>query len=201
MKHLEPWMPWATLAAADVATQRSRIAQADGMWEAGREFIYTVLPGDTAADGGPRASLAGTVAGAPPEGTAVAGGPASPGGAPRTPASGGSLPGPDFLGAFGLHRRIGPDGIEMGYWIHADRAGRGYGTAAARALTRVALALPGVARVEIHCDAANVASAAIPRRLGYRLSHTEKRTPQAPGETGQLMIWVLEGERPQAARA
>ena len=97
-----------------------------------------------------------------------------------------------MLGTFGLHRRIGPDGIEMGYWIHADHAGRGYGTAAARALTPVALALPGITRVEIHCDAANAASAAIPRRLGYRLERIEDREPAAPGESGRHLIWVRE---------
>ena len=44
MKHLEPWMPWATPEAGDVANQRSRIAQADALWEAGSDYIYSVLP-------------------------------------------------------------------------------------------------------------------------------------------------------------
>ena len=44
--------------------------------------------------------------------------------------------------------------------------------------------------MEIHCDAANSASAAIPRKLGYRLDRIEQRRPEAPGESGQLMIWV-----------
>jgi RimJ/RimL family protein N-acetyltransferase len=56
----------------------------------------------------------------------------------------------------------------------------------------VALALPGVSRAEIHCDEANTASAAIPRRLGYRLDRIEERKPEAPGESGRLMIWVRE---------
>jgi hypothetical protein len=43
--HLEPWMPWATPAAADTAHQRSRIAGADGLWDAGTDFVYSVLPG------------------------------------------------------------------------------------------------------------------------------------------------------------
>jgi len=105
----------------------------------------------------------------------------------------------ELIGTFGLHRRIGPFAIEMGYWIHAAYAGRGFGTAAARALTPVALALPDVHRVEIHCDVANAASAAIPRGLGYRLDRIEQRGPQAPAETGRHMVWVLEraaGQRP-----
>jgi RimJ/RimL family protein N-acetyltransferase len=95
-----------------------------------------------------------------------------------------------LVGEIALHRRPADASIEMGYWIAASQAGRGYGTSASRALTAVALALPGVDRVEIHCDAANVASAAIARKLGYKLDRIEERHPEAPGESGRLMIWV-----------
>lgn len=105
----------------------------------------------------------------------------------REPAGGGTV-----IGTIGLHRRIGPGGIEIGYWVHAAHTGRGYATAAARALTGAALALPDVRRVEIRCDEANAASAAIPRKLGYRLARVDRRDPEAPGETGRLMIWVLQ---------
>jgi RimJ/RimL family protein N-acetyltransferase len=44
------------------------------------------------------------------------------------------------IGCFGLHRRIGPGAIEIGYWVHADFTGRGYATACARALTHAGLA-------------------------------------------------------------
>ena len=100
-----------------------------------------------------------------------------------------------IIGCFGLHRRIGPGAIEIGYWVHADFAGRGYATACAGALTDVALALPDVARVEVHTDEANTISAAIPGRLGYRLTgpdRTEEHPPDAPAESGQLQIWVRE---------
>lgn len=154
--HLRPWMFWATPEAADPVHQRARIMDAEASWDAGTDYIYTVLI-DGARDG-------------------------------------------EFLGSFGLHRRSEPDSIEMGYWIHAAYAGRGYGTAAARALTHVALALPGVLRVEIHCDVANGASAAIPRKLGYRLDRIEDREPQAASETGRHMIWVLGRNTPLTAR-
>lgn len=98
------------------------------------------------------------------------------------------------VGTFGLHRRIGPGGIEMGYWMHAAHCRKGFATAAARALTGAALALPDVRLVEIHCDEANAASAAIPRKLGYRLDRIDRRMPEAPGETGRLMIWVWEAD-------
>ncbi len=101
----------------------------------------------------------------------------------------------DLAGQIGLHRRNGEGGVEIGYWITAAHAGRGFGTAATRAMTAVAMALPGVSRVEIHCDEANAASAAIPRKLGYRLDRIEMREPEAPGESGRLMVWVRDRDR------
>ena len=95
-----------------------------------------------------------------------------------------------MLGGCGLHRRVGPRAIEIGYWVHADHGGRGIATALARALTGAALALPDVDRVEIHCDEANVRSAAVPRRLGYRLDRIEEDEVTAPAETGRSMVWV-----------
>jgi RimJ/RimL family protein N-acetyltransferase len=102
--------------------------------------------------------------------------------------------GATLAGTIGMHRRVGDGGIEIGYWVSAGHARRGYATAAARALTPVALALPGVKRVEIHCDEANVASAGVPRKLGFRLDRIEPHEPEAPGEKGSRMIWVCEGE-------
>lgn len=74
-----------------------------------------------------------------------------------------------LVGGAGFHRRIGPDGLEIGYWLHADHVGRGYATELSSALTSAAFTLPGIERVEIHHDARNVRSAAVPRRLGYDL--------------------------------
>src|ERR1700724_3111752 len=43
LDYLRPWMPWATLDAAEPRTQRIRVAEADELWEAGTDFIYSVL--------------------------------------------------------------------------------------------------------------------------------------------------------------
>ncbi|BAJ27731.1 MULTISPECIES: GNAT family N-acetyltransferase [Kitasatospora] len=94
------------------------------------------------------------------------------------------------IGGFGLHGRIGPGALEIGYWVHREHTGRGLATAAARALTDAALALPGITRAEIHCDESNAASAAVPRRLGYALDRIDLAEPTAPAETGRKMIWV-----------
>jgi RimJ/RimL family protein N-acetyltransferase len=95
-----------------------------------------------------------------------------------------------LVGEIAMHRRDDGRSFELGYWIAAGQARRGYGTLAGEAITSVALALPGVGRVEIHCDAANVASAAIARKLGFRLERIEERRAEAPGESGRLMVWV-----------
>jgi RimJ/RimL family protein N-acetyltransferase len=95
-----------------------------------------------------------------------------------------------LLGIFGLHRRIGPGALELGYWLSRDATGQGYATAAARALTDAALVLDDILRVEIHCDEANERSQRIPRRLGYRLDRVETDDIEAPAEVGRSMIWV-----------
>jgi RimJ/RimL family protein N-acetyltransferase len=104
------------------------------------------------------------------------------------------LPDVGPAGGMGLHTRQGPGTLEIGYWIAAASTGRGYATAGARALTGAAFALPGVERVEIRCDEANVASAAIPRRLGYRLLEVYTRRASSPAETGRGMIWAVQRE-------
>jgi RimJ/RimL family protein N-acetyltransferase len=96
------------------------------------------------------------------------------------------------IGGCGLHARQGPRALEIGYWVHVAHTGRGLATAAARALTDTALELDEVDSVVIRVDAANENSLGVPRRLGYRLDRTERRRPEAPGEAGELMVWVYE---------
>ncbi len=146
MEHLRPWMSWATTEAGDPRGQLARVAEADELWEAGTDFIYSIM----------------------------------------------LAPGGTLIGEIGLHHRVGDAGIEIGYWIDARQVGRGHGSEAARMLTAVALSLPAVSRVEIQCDTANEASAAIPRKLGYRLDRIDPHEPEAPGEVGHRMIWVLQ---------
>lgn len=98
--------------------------------------------------------------------------------------------GAPIAGGFSLHRRVGPDGLEIGYWLDAARTGTGLATAAAAALTQAALELPEVRRVEIHTDEANQRSAAVPQRLGYRLARVDEVDRRTPAESGRLQIWV-----------
>ncbi|QII04128.1 GNAT family N-acetyltransferase [Rhodococcoides fascians A25f] len=100
-----------------------------------------------------------------------------------------------FMGKIGMHRRIGPHGIELGYWLDAEAEGRGVMTEATAALVREALELDGITRVEIHCDAANSRSQAVPERLGFALDRIEHRSIAAASETGRHMVWVYQPDR------
>jgi RimJ/RimL family protein N-acetyltransferase len=94
------------------------------------------------------------------------------------------------LGSFGLMTRRGRGTLEIGYWVHVDATGHGHATRAAAALTDVALGEPGVQKVLIYTDEANVRSAAIPKRLGYELLRVEEAVKSAPSETGRMQVWL-----------
>lgn len=98
----------------------------------------------------------------------------------------------ELIGVLGLHRRVGPDAAEIGYWLRPQYVGQGHLTRAAQVLLDAALALPDVRRVEVHCDEANVRSAAVPRRLGFRLDRVEDDGIAAPAEVGRSLVWVYE---------
>lgn len=76
--------------------------------------------------------------------------------------------GDEVRGGSGLHGRLGVDGLEIGYWVHVDLAGRGVATEVARALTTEAFRLPGIERVRIQHAVDNVRSRRVPEKLGFR---------------------------------
>lgn len=97
------------------------------------------------------------------------------------------------LGGAGLHARSEPGRLEIGYWIRSSETGKGLATEAAAALLGRAFRLHGVQAVEIRCDARNAASAAVPRRLGFRHLDTLAEPDKAPdGGPRETMVWVLE---------
>ena len=98
------------------------------------------------------------------------------------------------LGGCGLYPRVGPGALEIGYWLAAGATGRGLATAAAGALAALALAAPGIERLEIRCDPRNVASARVPARLGFRLD--ERASVAADG----LQVWTLTRHDASASR-
>jgi RimJ/RimL family protein N-acetyltransferase len=96
-------------------------------------------------------------------------------------------------GSCGLHRRLGPDALEIGYWIHACFVRRGLATKVARLLTETAFSVPGINHVEIHHDKANIPSSGVPRRLGYELVG-DRPSEVVPGlaDTGIDCVWRIE---------
>ncbi|MEO6628553.1 MAG: GNAT family N-acetyltransferase [Aquihabitans sp.] len=97
-----------------------------------------------------------------------------------------------IIGGSGLHRRRGPAGLEIGYWIDKDHVRQGFGTEIGRLLTTAALAAAAVTFVEIHHDKANVASAGIPKRLGYAFVGEAPDAITAPGEVGIDCAWRMD---------
>lgn len=86
------------------------------------------------------------------------------------------------------------DRVELGYWLRADYTGQGYATEATQAALAITRTLPGLAQVEIRCDARNAPSAAVPQRLGFELATTREQpsvTPGAPPVTLQVWTYAL----------
>jgi RimJ/RimL family protein N-acetyltransferase len=71
------------------------------------------------------------------------------------------------VGGAGLHPRVGKGGLEIGYWTHVDHVRKGYATEVAGALTRAAIEVGHMRWVEIKVATTNVASAAVPLKLGF----------------------------------
>jgi len=92
------------------------------------------------------------------------------------------------------------DHLEIGYWVRADRNGEGLATEAAGAARDLAAAIDGVARLTIHCDERNAASAAIPQRLGFHLAAVLTEEPASPGQAPvRVQIWEYRIDRGQDA--
>ena len=75
--------------------------------------------------------------------------------------------GSEQLGGTGLHPRIGPGGLEIGYMVRASALRQGIATEAAAVLTRVGFEVCEADRIEIRIDPRNQASFGIPRKLGF----------------------------------
>lgn len=73
-----------------------------------------------------------------------------------------------YLGGSGLHRiDWSVPAFEIGYWIRTSAQGQGYVSETVRLLCDLAFGTLAANRVEIRCDALNVRSIAVPRRLGF----------------------------------
>ena len=100
-----------------------------------------------------------------------------------------------IVGGCGLHRRAGPEVLEIGYWVHPAFTRRGIATAAVRQLCAEAFRTHGIECVEIHHDRANVASGRVAAAAGFVHVGERPRRPDAPGQEGVELIWRLDRGR------
>ena len=99
------------------------------------------------------------------------------------------------VGGSGLHTRLGENAREIGYWIHVGHINRGYATEVSSALTKVAFEIDGMDRVEIHCSPRNLASTAVPRKIGFVHEATlRRRGPIKDGQPVDSMIWSMHAD-------
>jgi RimJ/RimL family protein N-acetyltransferase len=104
-----------------------------------------------------------------------------------------------LIGGTGLHTRLSGGELEIGYWIHKDYINRGLVTESTAALVKVAFEIVHVHRLEIHCDPGNLASAAIPRKLGFTHEGTLRAKTAFLDGWSDSMIWgLLESEYPDS---
>src|SRR3954454_24504082 len=92
------------------------------------------------------------------------------------------------VGGCGLHRRLGPGALEIGYWVHAEYTRRGVATQAVRQLCAEAFAGADVEAVEIHHDRANTASGRVAAAAGFSCVGERPRAPEAPGHEGIELV-------------
>ena len=88
----------------------------------------------------------------------------------------------ELLGGTGLHPRVGPGGLEIGYWVRASATRRGIVTESTAVLTRVGLEICEADRIEIRIEPRNQASFGVPRKLGFVEEATLRR--RLPGLEG-----------------
>jgi len=107
-----------------------------------------------------------------------------------------------ILGSTGLHTRLGDQELEIGYWIHKDFVKQGLATEATAALIKVSFEIIHIHRIEIHCDPANIASASVPRKLGFTHEGTLRaKTPFLDGWSNSMIWGLLDTEYPTSPAA
>ncbi|MGX6960743.1 MAG: GNAT family N-acetyltransferase [Rickettsia endosymbiont of Pentastiridius leporinus] len=62
----------------------------------------------------------------------------------------------------------------ISYFIRKSQRSKGYATIATHIMALLAFRILHAKKVEIHCDAENLASIQIPLKLGFKLEYTQK---------------------------
>ena len=84
---------------------------------------------------------------------------------------------------------------EIGYWLSSEFEGRGLMTECVKASIKYGFEELGLHRILIRCSANNLKSAAIPKRLGFKLEGTAREDHIWEGSYEDTLMWsLLEGE-------
>lgn len=95
------------------------------------------------------------------------------------------------LGSVGLHRSVGANALEVGYWLGRSSAGQGLGTEMVAAACQAAFASAQIQRLEIHCAPDNLPSLRIAARLGFQHEATLSRRLTSARGVHDMMLWCL----------
>jgi RimJ/RimL family protein N-acetyltransferase len=171
--------PDEVISRGDVTLRRYRADDLDAVLQAVTDSVDHLRPWMPWAAGYDRASAAGFLAKVPQD---WAGGTAYN----YAITTGGVL-----AGGCSLMARIGPGGLEIGYWVHHAYTRRGLATTASAALVEQAFRRPDIERVEIVHDELNIASGGVPRKLGFTEVGRRLIDPPSDAGTGVGVVWRL----------
>jgi len=96
-----------------------------------------------------------------------------------------------MLGGLGLHPRVGPAGLELGYWIRRSERGRGLAVEGASALLRAAFECVGVDRVEVRIEPTNAASRRVVEKLSIPKEATLRRRLPRTGGLRDVDVYTM----------
>jgi RimJ/RimL family protein N-acetyltransferase len=97
----------------------------------------------------------------------------------------------ELLGSTGLMPRIGPGGLEIGYWVRSSATRQGIATESSAALARIGVEACGADRIEIRIDPSNEASLGVPRKLGFIEEATLRRRLPSPDAEAQRDVTIF----------
>ncbi|MEO5857887.1 MAG: GNAT family protein [Pyrinomonadaceae bacterium] len=86
---------------------------------------------------------------------------------------------------------------EIGYWIDREAEGKGVITRASQAMINYAFGALEMNRVEIRCSSENSRSAAVAKRLGFRLEGTLRQVEVLNGSPHDFLVFGLLAEDPR----
>ena len=96
----------------------------------------------------------------------------------------------ECLGSLGLHRSVGPQAFEIGYWLGRASSGQGLGTEMVAAACQAAIVALQAQRIEIHCAPDNLPSVRVAAKLGFTHEATlPRRLMSAPG-AHDMRLWA-----------